>query len=168
MICHSHSPCMHVKCHACVWHTPCTYVHTALPSLLSHTYHLAGTRRLSFLRHSLAQMRAASCSSTSKPHVQSQASGREHKWFPSSPLPSRAVHPNLVSAIPAWCSESLHPPQCQELLLSNLHTQLCSSPLPARCWRVPTWQKQHLSSAACLGRGRGSVRVGFMCWHSSE
>lgn len=91
-----------------------------------------------------------------------------NEWFPSSPLPSMAVHTNLVSAIPAWCSEPLHPPQCQELLHSSLHTQMCSSPLPARHWWFPPQQKQHLSSAACPGSGRHSVRVGFMCQHSGK
>lgn len=109
-------------------------MHAALPSLLSHTSHLTGTHHLSSLRHSLAQIRATSCPSTSNPH--SPISNPRHlagnEWFPSSPLPSTAVHTNLVSAIPAWCSEPLHPPQCQELLHSSLHTQMCSSPLPAR------------------------------------
>lgn len=138
-------------------------MHAALPSLVSHTYHFAGTCHLSPLRHSLAQIRAASCPSTSNPHTLMSNSRHlaGNEWFPSSPLPSTAVHTNLVSAIPAWCSEPLHPPQCQELPLSSLHTQLCSSSLPARCWWVPPWQKQHLSSAACLGRRRDSVRVGL-------
>lgn len=145
-------------------------MHAALPSLLSHTSHLTGTHHLSSLRHSLAQIRATSCPSTSNPH--SPISNPRHlagnEWFPSSPLPSTAVHTNLVSAIPAWCSEPLHPPQCQELLHSSLHTQMCSSPLPARHWWFPPQQKQHLSSAACPGSGRHSVRVGFMCQHSGK
>lgn len=148
-------------------------MHAALPSLLSHTSHLTGTHHLSSLRHSLAQIRATSCTSTSNPH--SPISNPRHlagnEWFPSSPLPSTAVHTNLVSAIPAWCSEPLHPPQCQELLHSSLHTQMCSSPLPARLednGGSPPQQKQHLSSAACPGSGRHSVRVGFMCQHSGK
>lgn len=98
-----------------------------------------------------------------------QIPGREpHKWFLSSPLSSRAVHPNLVPAIPAQRSKAFHPPQCLEHLLSHIFTQLCASPLPAKCCWVPIWEEQHLSSAACPGRGRHSMRVGFTCWHSRK
>ena len=143
-------------------------VHTTLPSLLSHTYCFAGTLHLSSLRYNLARIRAASSPPIPDPHIP-QIPGREpHKWFPSSPLPGTSVQPNLVCAVLAWCSTAFHPPHCQEHLLSHIFTQLCSSPLPARCCWVPIWEEHHLSSAGCPGRGRDSMRVGFTCWHSGK
>lgn len=144
-----------------------TYVHAALPSLLSHTYCLAGTLHLPLLRHNLAQIRAAPSPPVPDPHIP-QILGREsQKWFLSFPLLSRTVHPNLVPAVLAWCSTAFHPPQCQEHLLSHIFIQLCFSPLPTRCCWVPIWSST-ISSAACPGRGGARLTVGFMCWHSRK
>lgn len=157
---------MYNSMHVCGTPDAPTCTQPYFPWFHTFTTLLALAARCSPLRHSLAQIRATSCPSTSNPHtlISNPRHLAGNGWFPSSPFPSMAVHTNLVSAIPAWCSDPLHLPQCQELLLSSLHTQLCSSPLPARCWWVPLWQKQHLSSAACLGRGRDSVRVGLAQW----
>lgn len=100
IICYSHSPCMYVQFHACVWHTRFTYVHAALPSLLSHTSHLTGTHHLSSLRHSLAQIRATSCPST-----------------------STLIAPYPIPGIWQGMSGS-HPPPCQ----ARLFTQIWSLP----------------------------------------
>lgn len=111
---------------------------SALPSLLSHTYCLAGTLLLPLLRHNLAQIRAASSPSILDPHIHPQIPGREpHKWLLYTSLPSRAVLPNRVPTIPAWCSVAFHPPQCHECLLSHIFTQLCCSPFSATCCQVP-------------------------------
>lgn len=48
------------------------------------------------------------------------------QMVPILPVAKQGCYPNLVLAIPAWCSLAFHPPQRQKYLLSHVFTQLCS------------------------------------------
>lgn len=126
-----------------------TYVHAALPYLLSHTYCLAGTLHLPLLRHNLAQIRAASSPPVPDPHIP-QILGRESQSI--LPLAKQDCSPKPGTCCPSLVLYSF-PPSPVPGAPSQPHLYPTVLLTPSHKMLLGLHLEQHLSSAACLGRG---------------